>query len=83
MNEFYNLIFKKISSKKMKQVKRMLMASDIFGLPVKLTYSDTGTSYRTAVGGLMSLLVVSVLLTFFINNWIKMVNLEDVKTITI
>ena len=61
-------------------MKRVLVASDIFGLPVKLTYSDTGQNYRTAVGGLMSLFVVSVLLTFFVNNSMKMVNREDVKT---
>ena len=66
----------------MRHVKRVLVASDIFGLPVKLTYSDTGSSYRTAVGGLMSLLVVSILLTFFVNNSLKMINREDVKTIT-
>ena len=58
------------------------MASDLFGLPVKLTFSETGPNYRTAIGGLMSLLVVSILVTFFANSWIKMINLEDVKTIT-
>ena len=66
----------------MKHVKRVLVASDIFGLPVKLTFSETGPNYRTAFGGLMSLFVVSVLLAFFANNTMKMVNRADVKTIT-